>query len=97
MYAGRILAVYSVYIIVNSFNHLMIVGILRSGGDTRFCMLLDCMCVWFFGLPMAFLGSALLKLPIYHVVALVMAENIIKLIFGIRRVRTGKWINSVNG
>lgn len=94
-YARYILIVISVGMIFKTFNYTSIVGILRSGGDTKFCLFLDFSSVWFIGVPMAFLGSAFLHLPIYWTVALVFLEEIFKFFISGYRVLTNKWAKSV--
>lgn len=77
------------------FNYTNIVGILRSGGDTTFCLMVDTLGVWCIGIPLAFLGGFVLHLPIYLVYALVQVEEIVKLIIGIPRLVSKKWINNL--
>lgn len=93
--ARYILMIMSFFVSVRIFNTILIIGILRSGGDTTFSLVLELCCVWLLGVPLAFLGSMLLKLPVYWVVALVACEEIIKALFGIRRVISKKWLRSV--
>ena len=67
-----------------------IVGVLRSGGDTRMCLFLDTSGVWCIGVPLAFLGALVWHLPIYGVYALVMSEEVYKLI--LKKYATEKWL-----
>jgi Na+-driven multidrug efflux pump len=76
-------------------NQTIIVGILRSGGDTRYSLVLDVGTVWFVGIPMALLGAFVLHLPIYWVVAMVMSDDLTKAGVGFYRYRTRKWINNL--
>ena len=80
---------------VKVFNILLVVGILRSGGDTRYSMFLEMGSVWLVGVPLAFLGALYFKLPIYMVVALVSLEEIVKATVGIPRVVSKKWVKNV--
>lgn len=83
------------YIPAKNFNYVNIVGILRSGGDTKAALFLDATGVWLIGIPLAFLGGMVLKLPIYIVYAMVMAEEIYKLIFGFLRYRKKLWLRKI--
>lgn len=76
-------------------NAVIIVGILRSGGDTRFSFFLDGLIIWAVGVPSAFLGAFVLNLPVYWVYLLVMSEEILKWILGIRRYFSRRWINDM--
>lgn len=73
------------------YNTIIIIGTLRSGGDTLFSMLLEISCVWLIGVPFAFIGGFVLDLPVYLVVALVNLEEIFKLLFGLPRILSNKW------
>ncbi len=94
-YANNILIITALSLEIRIFNYTAIVGILRSGGDTKFCLLLDCGAVWLVGVPLAFLGSYVFKLPIYLIVLLVTMEEVAKFIPGVIRVFNNKWANTV--
>jgi putative MATE family efflux protein len=76
-------------------NMTLIVGVLRSGGDTRFSFILDVGTVWLVGIPMALLGAFALHLPVYWVFAMVMADEITKVAGGTYRLLSRKWINNL--
>lgn len=84
----RILALFMAF---KFYNTIIIIGTLRSGGDTVFSMLLEITCVWLIGVPLALLGAFVLKWPVYAVVALVNAEEIVKVIAGLPRLLSNKW------
>lgn len=87
--------VFIIYLPFKMFNTINIVGILRSGGDTKACLILDCSGVWFIGIPMAFIGALVLKQPIYIVYAMVLIEELYKFIFGIIRYRKKVWLRNI--
>jgi putative MATE family efflux protein len=93
--ARSILTVLGCFTWVRVSNQTIIVGILRSGGDTRYSLVLDVGTVWFVGIPMALLGAFVLHLPIYWVVAMVMSDDLTKAGVGFYRYRTRKWINNL--
>ena len=70
------LIVFSLFMPFKMFNYVNIVGVLRSGGDTKVCLFLDCSGVWLIGIPMAFIGGLVLKQPIYIVYAMVTLEGL---------------------
>ena len=78
-------------LIFKTYNFTAIVGVLRSGGDTRFCLFADVAGVWVFGVPAAFIGAVLLKLPIHIVLLLVYSEELFKCAVVTWRVRQKKW------
>jgi putative MATE family efflux protein len=90
-----ILKLFSFIIPVKMLTALFIVGILRSGGDTKFSLILEIGSVWGVGVPLAFLGAIVLKLPIYIVVGLVYIEEIVKLSLALPRFKSKKWIRNL--
>ncbi len=76
-------------------NYATIVGILRSGGDTKFCLVVDGLAIWIIGVPLAYLGAAVLGLPVYFVLLLTLTEELIKIVVSVWRVLGNKWANSV--
>ncbi len=93
--AKNILMIIAFFLSFKIFNTILIIGILRSGGDTKYSLVLEMCCVWIIGVPLAFFGAHVLKLPVYWVVAMVSCEEIIKAIFGIPRVTSKKWVKNV--
>ena len=87
--------VFLLFLVFKVFNTVNIVGILRSGGDTMAALLLDVTGVWLIGIPMAFLGGFVLKLPIHLVYAMVFIEEIYKLLLGFPRYRKKKWLRNI--
>lgn len=77
------------------FNYVNVVGVLRSGGDTRVCLFIDTSGVWAIGIPMAFFGGLYLKAPIYIVYAMVMLEEFYKAVIGYIRYRQKKWLRNL--
>jgi putative MATE family efflux protein len=93
--ARDVLGVLCIVVVYRAFNPTIIVGILRSGGDTRFSAVLDVAAVWLVALPLAYAGAFVLELPIALVVACAMAEGLFKMVIGLFRVRSKKWINNL--
>lgn len=76
-------------------NTMLIAGIIRSGGDTKFPMVLDLMTVWAVGIPLAMIGAFVLHLPVYLVMLLVVADEATKMIGGLKRFISRKWITNI--
>ncbi|GAE24632.1 probable cation efflux pump [Halalkalibacter wakoensis JCM 9140] len=93
-YAKSILLVYALIVPFRMLNMVNNIGVLRPGGDTRFVMYLDLLGVWLVGLPLALLG-AYLQLPIYIVFLLANTQEVARVIFGLRRTVSKKWMNDV--
>ncbi|HEY9075487.1 MAG TPA: MATE family efflux transporter [Anaerolineaceae bacterium] len=93
--AYNVLTVLSFVIFFRAFNPTIIVGILRSGGDTRFSAILDVSAVWLVGVPLASLLAFVFHLPIQWVVIGVLGEGLFKSSIGLYRVASGKWIHNL--
>ena len=89
------LIVFAIYMTPKMFTYMFICGILRSGGDTKFCMYLDLISIWLIGIPLAFFSVMVLNLPIHYVLAVVFSEEIFKLVIVLRRYKSRKWINNL--
>lgn len=77
-----------------SISSITIVGILRGGGDTRFCLIAEMVTLWCIALPLALTGM-LLKLPVIAVLLLMKIDEPIKSIICIIRINKNKWIKSL--
>lgn len=77
---------------IKAVTMLIVVGILRAGGDTTYSMLTELAGVWGIGVPLAFIGALVFKLPIYYLYLLVGLEEAVKAIIGYYRIRSNKWI-----
>ncbi len=86
----QLLTVLAIFFFLKAMNSTLIVGVLRGGGDTKFSMKLEMSAVWLVGVPLAFLGSVVFKLPVHLVLALVYMEDVVKAAIGIPRVISKK-------
>ena len=94
IYISNILVIVGFSLIIRSLNFTTVVGILRSGGDTKYCFYLETITMYLIGLPLAFLG-AYLGFPIYIVFIFVTAEEVIKLFFALKRVLKNGWAKTL--
>lgn len=77
-----------------SISSITVVGILRGGGDTRFCLIAEMVTLWCVALPLALTGM-LLKLPVVAVLLLMKIDEPLKSIICIIRINKNKWIKSL--
>ena len=93
----KVLRVMAVFFVLRSYNMVMIVGVFRGGGDTTYAMALQGCTIWFYSVPLSFIGAMVFKFPVEVVFFLISTEDIIKAIFQSRRLKTGKWLKNVVG
>ena len=90
----KIFFIMGVMLALRAFNTLIVIGILRSGGDTKYSLYLELGCMWFVSIPLTFL-AAFKGAPIYILVLLSYSEEIVKFIFGVPRALSKKWANNI--
>ncbi len=95
MAARYVLAVLAGVMWLKASNMNIIVGTLRSGGDTLFAFFLDAGSMWFVGVPLALLGAFVLHLPLYGIVLLLSGDELFKFSVGLWRVFSRKWIQNL--
>ena len=94
-YIFRVCIVYAILMPARTFNLINIVGILRSGGDTMFCMILELLSLWIYAIPMGSLGAFGLDLEITWVFLMLESEQLIKVIVGTIRFKQEKWVRNI--
>jgi len=93
--AHRVLIIFGSIFWLRAMNAILVVGVLRGGGDTRFSLFLDGFIIWIVGVPLAALGAFVLHLPVYWVYLLVMSEEVTKWCIGLFRFFSRKWIHNL--
>ncbi len=92
-YTIKLIGLMALSLPVRSLNMILLIGILRSGGDTRVAFFIDAGSVWVVGVPMALIGAFVLGLPIHLVYLMVLADEVVKLAMGLYRFFSQRWIN----
>lgn len=77
------------------YNHTNIVGTLRSGGDTKFCLIIDLLGVWGISLPLLAIFGLVLKFPIEYTYLTLFVEQLVKTFVIRHRLKCGKWISNL--
>lgn len=79
----------------DAFNMSTVVGVFRSGGDTLFAMLIDVGFMWVISIPLGWLGVLVWNLPYWGVYLVILIEPLLKMILGLYRLFSGKWLRDV--
>lgn len=95
VYLKQMLYVMSYFVLAQAVSTLTIVGIFRSGGDTKIGLIMDVGALWFCALPLGALAAFVLKLPVFAVFMILCSDEIIKLPFCIWRFKSKKWLKNV--
>ena len=94
-FANNVLIVYAFLLLGKMLNMVNNIGILRAGGDTKFVLYVDMIGVLLIGFPLALAGAFWLSLPIWAVFALANSHEYIRVVLGIRRTFSKKWMRNV--
>ncbi len=84
-----------VYYPLKAFNSVMIVGVCRGGGDTRFSLFYDVFFMWAVAIPLAYSASYFGISTVWIIYAMIMSEEPLKMILGLARLKSGKWLHCV--
>ena len=94
-YLTAMMLIMSYYVVGQSVNTTMIVGIFRAGGDTRFGLILDVSVMWLCSIAGAAIGAFVIGIPMPWIYILLCSDEIIKIPFSVYRYRTYKWLKNV--
>lgn len=94
-YLSFMMFVMSYFVIGQAYNTIMIVGIFRAGGDTKFGLILDISTMWGCSILFGALAAFVFKWSVPIVYIILMSDEILKIPFSTWRYRTYKWLNNV--
>lgn len=90
-----IIYIISAVFFIRALVIMLIVGILRGGGDATSAFLIEGFTMWFIGVPLTILGAFIFHLPVHLVYGLAVIEEITKCILALIRLKSGQWIKDV--
>ena len=83
------------YLIGQLINTCLICGIFRAGGDSKFGLVCDIICMWFVMVPVGFIAAFVLKLPPMAVYFILCCDEFVKMPFVIRHYKNGTWLQDI--
>ncbi len=89
------LRICSCVMVIKAYVNVSIVGTMRSGGDTIFCMICDAGSVWLVGVPLVVLSGLVLHLPAPLVLGSSYIEEIVKCLAVKLRQRNDNWMKDL--
>lgn len=84
-----------IVIIIKSTSAMLIVGILRAGGDTFWTMFADLLPLWLFAIPVTYFVGLHLHFAIPIVYLFSASDEILKILPCVQRLKSKKWINNL--
>lgn len=94
--ASAVLAIYALELWLRNIPYMLVVGIFRAGGDTRFALIVDFATAYLIGIPLTALAGLVLhwSLPVAYLI-MYLTEDVIKVFLYGMHYRSGKWIRPV--
>ena len=92
---AALLAVFAVLAPVKVENMILGGGVIRSGGRTKYIMLIDMAGTWLVGVPLGFIAGIMLGLPIVWTYFILSQEELFRLVITIFMFRSRKWMNTI--
>ena len=92
---AEILAAFAVLMPVKVQNMILGGGVIRSGGRTKYIMMIDILGTWVIGVPLALLTGLILKLPVVWVYFILAQEEVVRFIITVWMVRSRKWMVTI--
>lgn len=82
-------------VVLRSIPMMAITGILRAGGDVRFCLYQDIVAQWLITIPISALSVVYLDIEPLWVFLLFLLGELIKCITSLLRIRSKKWVQGI--
>ena len=95
MIGGMLLVTFAILAPVKVQNMILGGGIIRSGGRTKYIMIIDILGTWLVGVPLGLLTGLYLKLPIVWVYFILSQEELVRFIITVFMFRSRKWMNTI--
>ena len=93
--AEQLMESVAVILIFTSANSILTKGVLRGGGDTKFLMFADILFLWLASVPLGILAGLVWKMPAFWIYFFMKIDQIIKCVWCVWRLRSGKWIKAI--
>jgi putative MATE family efflux protein len=101
MAAGTLLLVAEIFVLIifgtclKVFNMTLSMGILRAGGDNKYCLLIDSIGMWVVSIPLTLLAAFYFQWPLFWVVVTAYSEEICKAVMFTIRMRQKSWLKNL--
>ena len=83
------------FVVCQSLNTTIIVGVFRAGGDTRVGLFIDAGTMWCGSILLGFFAAFVFHAPVKIVYLILLCDELLKLPFSFGRMKQEKWLNNV--
>ena len=94
--AAAVLVVYGLELALRNLPYMLVVGIFRSGGDTKVAVLVDFVCAYLIGIPLTALAGLVFhwSVPVTYLI-MYLSEDLLKVFLYGRHFLSDRWIKPV--
>lgn len=85
----------SFYLMGSAVNTVLITGVFRAGGDSRFGLVCDFIDMWCYAVPLGLLAAFVFKLPAKTVYVLLCTDEFVKWPWVFKRYLSGRWARNI--
>lgn len=94
-YLDFMLLISAYYVVGQAMNTLLIAGVFRAGGDSRFGMICDIIVMWCISVPLGWLSAFVLKLPPMAVYFILCLDEFWKIPVVYRHYKSFRWLKDI--
>ncbi len=94
--AGELMYSIAIIVVFQSMNSILTKGVLRGGGDTKFLMAADILFLWIMSVPLGALAGLVWHWDAFWIYFMLKIDQVVKSIWCIFRLKSGKWIKIFN-
>lgn len=80
---------------IKVFNMTLSMGVLRAGGDNKYCLLIDSIGMWLVSIPLTMLAAFYFQWPLFWVVVTAYSEELCKAVMFTMRMRKKHWLKNL--
>jgi putative MATE family efflux protein len=80
---------------IKVINMTISMGVLRAGGDNKYCLLIDFVGMWVVSIPLTFIAAFYFQWPLFWVVVTAYSEEICKVIMFTLRMKQKVWLKNL--
>ncbi len=95
--ARQLMSAISIIVIFQSTNSIMMKGVLRGGGDTKFLMVADILFLWVVSVPLGALAGLYWHLSAFWIYFFLKIDQVLKAFWCVFRLKSGKWMKGISG
>lgn len=92
---NALLITFAILAPVKVLNMVLGGGVIRSGGRTKYIMMIDMAGTWLIGVPLALITGLVLKLKIVWVYFILSQEELFRLVVTLFMFKSRKWMNTI--